>query len=138
MSKKPSAGRPTRAKVEADFYSAIDRIMAGKPAKQKLRQDKIMGRLKLTFSTVAFEAGRSRSLIAHENCGYQAVRMRILKLSSQKKEIERPERIDKALELRRENDELKAKLADCLGRSTRAFPRTPKSGARGRKVERGV
>jgi hypothetical protein len=107
--------------VEEDFNAAIDRILAGKPTNLKLKQEASNGRLKLTYATVALEACRSRSLIAHENCGYQSVRARILQLSSDEGGVERPNPRNKLAELRRENEELKSKLATALNAQLEHF-----------------
>ena len=66
------------AAVERAFHEAIDRMLAGKPKTQKLRRLAAEGRLSINPSTVALEAGHSRTLIALETCRLPSVRNRIL------------------------------------------------------------
>lgn len=70
---KPSA--PARDEIEQDFLKAIQRLQAGEPANKALKIRKNRGSLKFNVSSVALEAGRSRTLIATEkNCRYPRVR----------------------------------------------------------------
>jgi len=66
------------AAVEGAFHKAIDRLLAGKPTVLKLRRLAAEGRLNINPSTVALEAGHSRTLIALETCRLPSVRNRIL------------------------------------------------------------
>lgn len=106
--------RAAKAVVERDFNAAIDRILGGRPTHQALQKKAASDELKLTYATVALEAGRSRSLIAHENCSYQAVRERILRATEASAAGGRRKLSDKLAELHRLNDDLKRKLDSAL------------------------
>jgi hypothetical protein len=64
--------------IRQDFLDAIDRIKAGKPQDPDLRELVKKRKLKLDVSTVAKEAGRSRTLIARAECAYPEVRSLIM------------------------------------------------------------
>jgi len=78
----PRRRRASPSTIEQDFNTAIDRLQKGTPSDHKLRQLAQRGSLRINFTTVAREARRSRTLIAHERCAYPAVRMRILSLKT--------------------------------------------------------
>lgn len=76
--------RPPKASVaalgtatEREFMAAVDRLEKGKPHNPKLKQAAARQKLRINFTTVAQEAGRSRTLIGHDKCEYLAVRQRI-------------------------------------------------------------
>lgn len=77
-----SGKRSTHQDVAKDFDEAIDRLVAGQPNDRRLKRLASEGRLKINPSTVAREAKRSRSLIAHAKCAYPAQRARIIALHS--------------------------------------------------------
>jgi len=60
--------------IEKDFLDALERLRDNVPQDRTLQANKARGRLKINVSTVAQEAGRSRTLIALENCKYPRVR----------------------------------------------------------------
>ena len=64
--------------IERDILEALARLVAGKPTNPELKRLAARGRLSVNVSRVAKEAGRSRTLIAHEGCRYPAVRLRVL------------------------------------------------------------
>lgn len=68
--KKPAALHP----AEVDLREALQRLQSGTPKNKELRAAQKLGRLKINFSSVAKEAGRSRTLIALENCRFPATR----------------------------------------------------------------
>lgn len=72
--------RAPRSVIEKDFDDAIDRLRRGKPQHPRLRRLAAEGRLRINFSTVAQEAKRSRTLIAHAKCGYQKQRAEVMEL----------------------------------------------------------
>jgi hypothetical protein len=82
--KKPSAAKDnetaydpsTAARIEA----AIVRLKAGKPSNTDLKKQQRAGKFKVNISSVAKEAGVSRTLIGHKNCAYPAQRKRVLGL----------------------------------------------------------
>jgi len=70
---KPDA--PAQDAIEQDFLAAIGRLSDGEPQNKKLKTRKAKGTLKINFSSVALEAGRSRTLIAlADGCRYPRVR----------------------------------------------------------------
>lgn len=60
--------------IEQDFLDALQRLVEGKPTHKTLKAKAKEGRLKVNSSNVALEAGRSRTLIALEDCRYPKVR----------------------------------------------------------------
>lgn len=64
--------------IEGDFLNALDRLKAGKPLNKDLCALAKAGGLRITVSSVAKEAGRSRTLIGHAKCEYPHVRDKIL------------------------------------------------------------
>lgn len=60
--------------IEQDFLEALQRLVEGKPHNKKLKASAKAGKLKVNTVSVALEAGRSRTLIALENCRYPKVR----------------------------------------------------------------
>lgn len=96
--------------IEQDFLAAIGRIKRGCPNNTSLKELAARGRLKMTLSNVAKEAGRSRTLIALEDCRYPEIRALVQtgrKLGSPRG-AQRDEIIRR---LRQEKKELVAKLA---------------------------
>lgn len=60
--------------IEQDFLEALQRLAEGKPLNKTLKASAKAGKLKINAVSVALEAGRSRTLIALENCRYPKVR----------------------------------------------------------------
>jgi hypothetical protein len=60
--------------IEQDFLEALQRLVEGKPQNKTLKASAKAGKLKINAVSVALEAGRSRTLIALENCRYPKVR----------------------------------------------------------------
>lgn len=60
--------------IEKDFLDALQRLAEGKPQNKMLKARVREGRLKINAVSVALEAGRSRTLIALEECRYPKVR----------------------------------------------------------------
>lgn len=60
--------------IEQDFLDALHRLMEGKPQNKTLKASAKAGKLKINAVSVALEAGRSRTLIALEDCRYPKVR----------------------------------------------------------------
>lgn len=74
---KPEA--PAQDPIEQDFLAAIKRLEEGHPRSKELKKRAALGILKINVSTVAIEAGRSRTLIAlDDKCRYPRVRALIL------------------------------------------------------------
>ena len=68
--------------VERDFLDALDRLARGAPRSATLKTRVAKGTLRISFSSVAEEAGRSRTLIGTKKCPYPAVRDRILAMTA--------------------------------------------------------
>ena len=64
----------------AVFEAALVRLITGQPSHPDLQAKAAAGQLRISISTVAKEAGRSRTLIGHEGCPYPKIRQRILDL----------------------------------------------------------
>jgi len=60
--------------IEQDLLDALQRLVEGKPTQKALQAKAKAGTLKVNTSNVALEAGRSRTLIALEDCRYPKVR----------------------------------------------------------------
>lgn len=60
--------------IEQDFLEALQRLVEGKPQNKALKASAKAGKLKINAVSVALEAGRSRTLIALEDCRYPKVR----------------------------------------------------------------
>ena len=71
------AAPPAFNGTEQRLLSALDRLELGQPENPSLRKLATLRRLKITISTVAAEAGLSRTLIGHERCQYPRVRAAI-------------------------------------------------------------
>lgn len=54
-------------RIRSDFLKAIERITLGFPENEKLKKLRDSNKLKLNFTNVALEAGRSRTLIAMDD-----------------------------------------------------------------------
>lgn len=104
---------PTRA--ERDLLDALARLKNGSPKNADLAKKARAGKLRINPTTVAQEAGCSRTLIGHENCIYPKIREQILKY---RKETERPatsfEEINR--QLRRDNLGLKEAVRLAMSR----------------------
>lgn len=70
--------RPPPSAIEKDFLDALERVAGGRPNNVTLKRLAARGRLRVSVSTVAKEAGHSRTLIAYEQCRYPAIRLQIL------------------------------------------------------------
>ncbi|MCB4824268.1 hypothetical protein [Roseicella aerolata] len=64
--------------VERDFLEALERLKAKRPTNPELARLAKLGRLRITISTVAREAGRSRTLIGHDGCRYPRARAAVV------------------------------------------------------------
>lgn len=92
--------------VEQSLWDALERLKSRTPQNVILMKRAKRGTLKISISTVALEAGHSRTLISHDRCAYPAVRQAILALKAP------PEQVPTSLaelnrRLRAENAELR-------------------------------
>jgi len=69
-----SALRP----IEHELMEALQRLVDRRPQDLDLARKAQRGTLRINASTVAKEAGRSRTLVSHERCAYPRVRAAIL------------------------------------------------------------
>lgn len=69
-----------RNRTEQELLDALERIENGAPKDPALIKRSKRGALRVTISTVAQEAGFSRTLISHDRCAYPKVRAKILAL----------------------------------------------------------
>ena len=69
--------------VKADFHEALDRLIAGKPKLKEFKAQAACGKLKITNTNLAKEAGRSAALLWRDN--YADVRERLENLKSPKR-----------------------------------------------------
>lgn len=76
----PQAKDPRGDAIEQELLAALDRLKAGKPKNKDLLALVKEGKLRISVSTVAQEAGRSRTLIGHAKCQYPHVRDKILSM----------------------------------------------------------
>jgi hypothetical protein len=77
MAKKKIEAPPVDP-IERDFLDAFTRLQSGTPKHKKLKESAARGILKINPSTVALEAGHSRTLIGTNLCRYPRVRDKIL------------------------------------------------------------
>lgn len=66
--------------IEQNFIDALKRLMTNKPKNKELLALSRSGTLNVTVTTVAKEAGHSRTLIGHKTCKYPNVRDFIVSL----------------------------------------------------------
>lgn len=69
-------------KIRLDFEAAIDRLKRGEPTSPALAKRAATGRLKISPSSVALEAGHSRTLIGCKVSAYGDIRGRIADAAS--------------------------------------------------------
>jgi hypothetical protein len=91
---------PTR--IQKAIEGAIGRLVQGSPNDPELASKAALGKLRINISTVAQEAGVSRTLIGTENCQYPELRAKVLGLSGKDVAVER-----KASELDALKDEIR-------------------------------
>ena len=113
--KSPNARqRVNLTEIESDFNHAIDRLIEGKPTNPDLQKIAARKKLAITPTTVAMEAGRSRTLIALKQCRLPLIRRRVLSLSG---DVLTPRLSGSAAEIARlkeENAALKLELAAAI------------------------
>lgn len=95
--------------IEGDFLEAIDRLVVGAPLNPSLAKRAKLRTIKVNISSVAQEAGHSRTLIGHDGCKYPRVRARVIGLKAPATEALNAEGVIRRL--REENAELRKKLA---------------------------
>ena len=96
-------------RAERDLTEALERLEKGGPKHQRLKALAAKGALRITISSVALEAGRSRTLIGTADCAYPDIRSRIL--DRRPPATQRRTQDDIIARLRRENQTLKAENA---------------------------
>jgi hypothetical protein len=107
--------KSTPARVEKDLLDALERLKMGTPKNTDLAKKARAGKLRINPTTVAREAGCSRTLIGHENCIYPKIRNQIREY---KDETAKPatsfEEINR--QLRRDNLDLKEAVRLAMSR----------------------
>lgn len=98
------------SQAELDLKAALARLQKGAPRNQQLKMLASKGRLRITVSSVALEAGRSRTLIGTKECAYPEIRRRILDMQVPSNH-QRKTHHEMIAQLRRENDVLKKENA---------------------------
>lgn len=63
--------------AEDDFRAALQRLVVGEPTHPELVRRHGANKLRISYSVVALEAGRSRTLIGHKGCALPGVREEI-------------------------------------------------------------
>ena len=96
---KMGAGVPAEDEIEQHFMDAFARLQAGKPKDKILQTAAKLGTLRITVTSVAKEAGHSRTLIGHKGCKYPNVRDRVMAL---KRDPDTPTRMQDVVTKRRE------------------------------------
>ena len=66
--------------VLADFEEALARLLVGEPQSPRLKARALTKPVRISFATVAEEAGRSRTLIGHDGCPYPKFRERLRRI----------------------------------------------------------
>jgi len=85
--------------IEGDFLAAFDRLKLGKPRDPKLAAQAKIGALRMTVTSLAREAGHSRTLIGHQQCKYPRVRDKLIALRC---DPEMPTRLTDIVDKKRE------------------------------------
>jgi len=99
-----SAPRP----VEHELMDALQRLVDRRPQDPDLAQKAQRGTLKINISSVAKEAGRSRTLVSHGCCAYPQVRAAILNYRNPPNQATSMAEINRRL--RSENAELRRSI----------------------------
>lgn len=106
-------------RIRMDFLKAIERISLGFPENEKLKKLKNINRLRLNFTNVALEAGRSRTLIAMDDTKYSDIREIILR--GEKYRVKAESTTDVIQRLRDEVKELEKKILKIREAQARDF-----------------
>lgn len=101
--------RNAMTSAEKDFQAAIRRLLAKKPKHPELVAALEAGRLRISISSVAKEAGRARTLISHAQCDLPEIRNLVLSLMNSP--ADRKSSVQTITDLRREVSSLKEQLA---------------------------
>jgi transcriptional regulator with XRE-family HTH domain len=94
--------------MEQRFFDALERVRNGTPTVDRLFKLALARKLKVNITTVALEAGLSRTLIGHDKCAYPKVRNAVI---GDREPIETPTNMRSInAELRKENKRLENQL----------------------------
>jgi len=129
--------------IEQEYLDALGRLISNKPKNSKLKKKAKLGTLKISISSVAIEAGRSRTAIATESTKYPEVRARILEQIQPVTKPNTSADVIKTLrsknnELRQENKKLLTHNANLLRQIdlvNKKIKRLEKARSRSRKVQ---
>ncbi|MCZ8312348.1 MAG: hypothetical protein O9320_15990 [Magnetospirillum sp.] len=102
-------------KIEADFFRALERLHKGRPNHPDNKEAAEAGKLKITFSSLATEAGHSRTLISQEGrkCKYPRVRKEVMEIITKRRGVETVSGSDKKILSMMRNRELDVEI-NCL------------------------
>jgi hypothetical protein len=140
-------------KVERDLSEALQRLKVGTPTNPDLVRKSRRGVLRINPTTVAKEAGHSRTLISHERCAYPDIRAEILRYAPQRKpaknlavqnaelreevagmrralRMSREERISVLLRMKKIEDKANKAIATAERRTARTFKEANEVGGR--------
>ena len=132
----PQAKDPRGDAIEQELLAALDRLKAGKPKNKDLLLLAKEGKLRISVSTVAQEAGRSRTLIGHAKCQYPHVRDKILAMRHGKGE---PTRLQDVLaNKRQETARLKREVQNLASHCAALIVRAAQLQERNEELERQV
>ncbi|MBU1776198.1 MAG: hypothetical protein KJ899_06120 [Gammaproteobacteria bacterium] len=98
--------------VEQEFFDAIDRLLQNKPRNRALAIKAKAGTLQINTTTVALEAGHSRTQIGHDKCKYQKVRAKILGLKNAEAEPHTAEDTIRKLRIRITEVQMELRIAN--------------------------
>jgi hypothetical protein len=101
--------------IEADFFSALERLDRRHPTNNENKAALKAGKLKVSFVSVAREAGHSRTLIGYEGakCKYPRVRDLILDRIAVRRGQKRVSVVSAITQVRQSKRELETMLAQC-------------------------
>ncbi|MGJ7565984.1 hypothetical protein ACSFBM_19190 [Variovorax sp. GB1R11] len=123
--------------VEKDFDDALGRLLSGKPTHPRLLDDLKRRVLRITPTSVALEAGHSRTLIGYEGCKYPLVRARVFS-HKPKKDEDSVHLQDIVMHKRHENAELKMQLRKAQTHNAALIIELEKSQLRQQKLQRNL
>lgn len=100
--------------IEADFLAAIERLDRRTPNNPQNKEAMERGRLKITFSSLAKEAGHSRTHICYEeSCGYPRIRKIVLDRRHLLKQTSQAIRVTTTPDLSDQTHEIERELVAC-------------------------
>jgi hypothetical protein len=98
--------------IEADFFRALERLHKVRPNHPDNKEAAEKGKLKITFSSLAAEAGHSRTLIsqAGRKCKYPRVRKQVMEIIAKRRGVETVSGSNKMIQFVMRNRALMAEI----------------------------